>query len=69
MFSYFTIIDEKDLSGATSYLGENFTFGSDTAQKKAAPRLIVGRGRLLSGHNAIRLLQNLELVLMDFVLA
>lgn len=37
MFSYFTIIDEKDLSGATSYSEEIFTFGAGTAQKKPAP--------------------------------
>ncbi len=39
MFSYFTIIDEKDFSGATSYSEEIFTFGAGTAQKKAGPRL------------------------------
>ncbi|MGB2864055.1 MAG: hypothetical protein WBC05_12065, partial [Sedimentisphaerales bacterium] len=36
-FSHFTIIDEKDRPGATSYSGEFFTFGSGTAHKKNRP--------------------------------
>jgi len=67
MFSYFTIIDEKDLSGATSYSGEILSPLSEGHKKSRSP-LFFSKDQLLPSFNIIRLFRNFELVLIGLVL-